>query len=233
VLSDVSCSLEPGETVVVTGRNGAGKSTLLRVLAGQLPVGRGNVRQRPPVVGWMPERFPVAQPFTARTYLLAMASVRGLHRRAAERSINRWAERLMLGDYLQTPLRDLSKGSAQKVNLVQALLEPPGLLVMDEPWEGLDVQAQAEVPLIIAEIAGAGGSVVVTDHRSRITDLDLTFRWHVADGGLAETRVSWDRGAQHVIEVLTGADDVQDTMTRLKADGYDVHGSRPLGEDVR
>ena len=120
MLSDVSCSLEAGETVVVTGRNGSGKSTLLRVLAGQLPIGRGTVRQRPPVVGFLPERFPVAQPFTARGYLLAMAAVRGLPRHAAVRGIGQWSERLALDEYLNTPLRDLSKGSAQKVNLVQA-----------------------------------------------------------------------------------------------------------------
>lgn len=230
MLSDVSCALEPGETVVVTGRNGAGKSTLLRVLAGQLPIGRGSVRQRPPVVGFLPERFPVAQPFTARGYLLAMASVRGLSKAAAHRAIGQWSERLALDEYLDTPLRDLSKGSAQKVNLVQALLEPPGLLVMDEPWEGLDVQAQAEIPAIIAEVAAAGGSVVVTDHRNRITEIDLTYRWQVGGGGLTQVQVGWERGDLHVIEVLSGADDVQDTMARLTADGYELRGTRALKE---
>ncbi|WP_460527340.1 ABC transporter ATP-binding protein [Flindersiella endophytica] len=226
----MSCSLEPGETVVVTGRNGSGKSTLLRVLAGQLPIGRGSVRQRPPVVGFLPERFPVAQPFTSRGYLRAMAAVRGLSKHAAERRIGHWAERLALGDYLDTPLRNLSKGSAQKVNLVQALLEPPGLLVMDEPWEGLDVQAQAEIPAIISEVVRAGGSVAVTDHRNRITDIDLTYRWQVGGGGLTQTQVGWERGDLHVIEVLSGADEVQDTVSRLTADGYEVRGSRALKE---
>jgi ABC-2 type transport system ATP-binding protein len=230
VLSDVSCSLEPGETVVVTGRNGSGKSTLLRALAGQLPIGRGSVRQRPPVVGFLPERFPVAQPFTARGYLLAMASVRGLSKHGAVRRIAQWSERLVLDDYLDTLLRDLSKGSAQKVNLVQALLEPPGLLVMDEPWEGLDVQTQAEIPAIIAEVAAAGGSVVVTDHRNRITDIDLTYRWQVGGGELTQTQVGWERGDLHVIEVLSGADELQDTTARLTADGYEVRGTRALKE---
>lgn len=91
VLRSVTAELSPGEVAVVLGRNGAGKSTLLSAVAGVLPIGRGAILDRPQVVGWVPERFPAMQPFTARDYLLHMGRVRGLSEQAAARSLDRWA----------------------------------------------------------------------------------------------------------------------------------------------
>ena len=138
-LRGVDATVRPGETVVVLGRNGAGKSTLLQLAAGVLRPSRGRVHDRPSVVGWVPERFPADQPFTTHQYLTAMAALRGL-RGTAE--ADRWIERLGLAEHRHTRLPDLSKGTAQKVGLAQALLRPPGLLVLDEPWEGLDAAAR-------------------------------------------------------------------------------------------
>src|SRR5689334_6840192 len=77
VLQAVDVSLSPGEVAVVLGPNGAGKSTLLQLAAGVLRATRGSIRERPAVVGWVPERFPADQPFTARAYLNHMAAIRG------------------------------------------------------------------------------------------------------------------------------------------------------------
>ncbi|MER6590998.1 ATP-binding cassette domain-containing protein [Micromonospora purpureochromogenes] len=64
-------------------------------------------------------------------------------------------------------LPELSKGTAQKVGLAQAMLRRPGLLVLDEPWEGLDSAARELVPALVDEVLAAGGSVLVSDHRGR------------------------------------------------------------------
>ena len=111
-LRAVDAVVQPGETVVVLGLNGAGKSTLLQLAAGVLRPVRGAVLDLPPVVGWVPERFPADQPFTAGQYLTRMAELRGL-RGTAE--VDGWIERLMLGEHRDTRLADLSKGTAQKV----------------------------------------------------------------------------------------------------------------------
>src|SRR3954468_6301012 len=76
-LRAVDAVVDPGRTVVVLGRNGAGKSTLLQLAAGVLRPGQGTIRHRPAVVGWVPERFPADQPFTAGQYLHRMAEMRG------------------------------------------------------------------------------------------------------------------------------------------------------------
>ena len=70
VLSDVSLELPPGRVATVVGRNGAGKTTLLASAAGLLPTARGTITDRPRRVGWVPERFPAAQPFTLGDYLI-------------------------------------------------------------------------------------------------------------------------------------------------------------------
>ncbi|WP_412544079.1 ATP-binding cassette domain-containing protein [Longispora sp. K20-0274] len=224
ILDGVSVAAHPGEAVVVGGRNGAGKSTLLNVCAGVLRPDRGAVTDRPAVVGWVPERFPSAQPFTARDYLLGAARVRGLDPAAAGRVVGRWVERLHLGAFLDVRLGRLSKGSAQKVGLAQALLVPPGLLVLDEPWEGLDAVARAEVPLIVGEVTADGGIVLVSDHRGEIARLAVAQRWTVRDRGV---HADGDDPARCVIEIEVPAADAAGTVSALRAQGHDVLGVRP------
>jgi ABC-type multidrug transport system ATPase subunit len=151
----VDAAVEPGATVVVLGRNGAGKSPCCNWRPACCGPCTARSRERPPIVGWVPERFPADQPFTTEQYLTHMAAVRGLRGGAG---IDRWIERLGLGEHRHTRLADLSKGTAQKVGLAQALLVAPGLLVLDEPWEGLDSVARALIPQLVGEVTAAGGS---------------------------------------------------------------------------
>ncbi|WP_433611004.1 ATP-binding cassette domain-containing protein [Dactylosporangium sp. CA-139114] len=215
-LRGVDLTLEPGETAVVAGPNGSGKSTLLQLAAGVLRPGRGLVAQRPPVVGWVPERFAADQPFTARAHLRHMAAIRGLD---ADEDIERWARRLHFEHFLDVRLNRLSKGSAQKVGLVQALLRPPGLLVLDEPWEGLDAQTREQVPAIVAEVVGRGGSVLVSDHLGEVARLPGARRWHVRDG---EVHAGERSARKTVIELAVDASEAGDAVSRLRSAGFDV-----------
>ncbi|MEU8606534.1 ATP-binding cassette domain-containing protein [Actinoplanes sp. NPDC048791] len=248
-LRTVDATVEPGSTVVVLGRNGAGKSTLLQLAAGVLRPGRGAVRERPSIVGWVPERFPADQPFTAGQYLTRMAALRGLRGTAR---VEHWVERLGLAEHRHTRLADLSKGTAQKVGLAQALLITPGLLVLDEPWEGLDSVARTLIPHIVGEVTAAGGAVLVSDHRGEIAGLPDAVHWTVADGAVhvdAAPDPSGDRdevvsgNAVHldsaadlagdrdevVVEVAVRRANADETVARLRADGHRVLGVRRPG----
>lgn len=219
ILRGVSAELLPGEAALVSGRNGAGKSTLLRLTAGLLRAQRGTVRQRPALVGYVPERFPADQPFTAYRYLLAMARIRGLAEAEARRTIGGWADRLHFAKLLNTPMAELSKGSAQKVGLIQAMLRPPELLILDEPWEGLDSTARAEVPHIITEVVAAGGRVLLSDHLGAAGDLPGVRRWELVDGALADAA---DDAAECVIEVAVAASEVPSATASLRAAGHRI-----------
>jgi ABC-2 type transport system ATP-binding protein len=233
ILRGVTAHLDAGEAATIAGRNGAGKSTLLSVAAGLLRPNRGAVRDRPASVGYVPERFPADQPFTARAYLTAMAAVSG--RRPADTSddIRRWAERLHFTGLLDRPLGQLSKGSAQKVGLIQAMLCEPDLLILDEPWEGLDGPTRAEVPPIIAEVLAAGGRVLISDHQGQTADLDGMRRWSLVDGDLREAVPGVDSPAgDWVVEVAVAASEVEATVANLRAAGLDVVNVRGRRTDA-
>lgn len=221
VLRGVTARLDPGEVAVALGRNGAGKSTLLQLCAGVLRPVRGRVVDRPRHVGWVPERFPADQPFTVTRYLTAMGRIAGLGRADADRAVDRWTDRLGLIPFREVRLPDLSKGTAQKVGLAQAMLRTPGLLVLDEPWEGLDSAARDLVPELIDEVLAGGGAVLVSDHRGEIVRLPGARHWTVADGLVTEEAATGDP-AVAVVEVAVPAARVAGTVARLRADGHHI-----------
>ncbi|NHO83124.1 ATP-binding cassette domain-containing protein [Micromonospora sp. CMU55-4] len=221
VLRQVDVAVGPGEVAVVLGRNGAGKSTLLQLTAGVLRPSRGRVTDRPPVVGWVPERFPADQPFTVGAYLTAMGRVAGLSGPAADRAVRHWVERLGLARFHDVRLPRLSKGTAQKVGLAQALLRPPGLLVLDEPWEGLDAAAREAVPEIIGEVLAAGGAVLVSDHRGETVRLPGARHWSVTDGTVTEQALPGG-AAVAVVELAVPAAGLAAAVARLRADGHQI-----------
>jgi ABC-type Mn2+/Zn2+ transport system ATPase subunit len=204
VLRDVTLTVPPGALVEVTGRNGAGKSSLLRVLAGVLAPAAGSVLGRPADVGWAPERFPSAQAVRTGDYLRAQAAVRGLGRAAAA-AVTREVERFGLRELLDVPLPELSKGSAQKVGLAQALLGPPRLLVLDEPWSGLDATARAAVPDVVREVLTRGGTVAVADHSAQVVALAPDARWHAEQGRVQEAPTGPERHVTVSVDVPAGA----------------------------
>ena len=164
VLADVDLTIEPGRVLGILGANGSGKSTLLRIMAGVSHATTGTLTGSP-TVGYLPDRFPAAQRMGARAYLRHMARIRGFDGLEA---IDPLLDRLALVGGPTAPLRTLSKGNAQKVGLAQAVLARPELLILDEPWSGLDVGTHAILGELVAETKARGASVVFTDHRPQV-----------------------------------------------------------------
>ncbi|MGW0809750.1 ABC transporter ATP-binding protein [Nonomuraea sp. NPDC002799] len=180
VIHSADARLSAGDVIELTGVNGAGKSTLLRLLSGLARPTAGTITDRPRSVGFAPDRFPSAQPFTVTAYLRHMSRVRGGARWEP------WAERLNMGHLLNLPLSELSKGSAHKVGLTQALMVEPGLLILDEPFAGLDADTREALPEIATEIAERGGIVIVSDHQGGLRALPALHHWSMVDGHLKE-----------------------------------------------
>ncbi|MEV5340615.1 ABC transporter ATP-binding protein [Streptomyces sp. NPDC052676] len=204
VLRGVDLSVPPGALVRVEGANGTGKSTLLRLLAGLDAPTEGRITGRPRTA-YVPERFPPALPFTPLAYLRHLGAVHGLSRAAADRAAGVWLERFGAGGYAHVPLRELSKGSSQKVAVAQALLADPELLVLDEAWTGLDAAAREELERAVAERTAAGGAVVFVDHDPRRLAGATDAVYVVRDGALHRRRTddaaaSLPTGPQAVVE---------------------------------
>ncbi|MFI0422033.1 ATP-binding cassette domain-containing protein [Spongiactinospora sp. 9N601] len=218
ILRDVDLDVQPGEVLEVTGRNGAGKSTFLRLLAGVLRPTAGSITGRPARVGFAPETFPAGQPFTAAAYLAAMARVRRVSGHGD------WADRLGLTPLLDRPLGELSKGSAHKVGLLQALLGPAEdrLLILDEPFAGLDERARGELAMIVAEVAAAGGVVVVSDHQGDLREVTARRTLTVADTMVTAGAAGEPEEPLAVVEVVAAATAAAELAARLRADGHQV-----------
>ncbi|MFG1707678.1 ATP-binding cassette domain-containing protein [Nonomuraea sp. M3C6] len=223
VIQDADARLDPGDVIELTGVNGAGKSTLLRLLAGLARPTTGTIADRPPIVGFAPDRFPAGQPFTVTAYLHHMSRVRGGARWEP------WAERLNMGHLLGLPLGELSKGSAHKVGLTQALMAEPGLLILDEPFAGLDADTREELPSIATEIVGRGGIVIASDHQGGLRALPAVRHWSVVDGHLKESTTKpllTDHPAvtserpQATVAVTLPAAELQHFLARMRGEGY-------------
>ncbi|HEY2792563.1 MAG TPA: ATP-binding cassette domain-containing protein, partial [Micromonosporaceae bacterium] len=204
ILDDVTATIDPGDTIVLDGRNGVGKSTLLQVIVGVLRPTRGRISNRPATVGWVPERFPAGQPFTVGRYLRGVAGMRGLTADAAADAVDSWTDRLGIASFSGSRLPDLSKGTAQKVGLAQALLVSPDLLVLDEPWEGLDKASRELVPTLVAEVRAAGGAIIVSDHRGEAGRLPGAKTWRLDEDGFHAAPTAVDEAC--VVEVEVSAE---------------------------
>lgn len=184
IVSGVDAEIRAGQPLVVLGDNGAGKSTLLRLIAGCLAPTHGRVTGRPATVGYVPDRFPARLRMPAEAYLGHLRRIRP-GRTAATDPVALLAHLGFRGG-LRTPMSRLSKGNAQKVGLAQALCSGASLLVLDEPWSGLDADARPVLTAAVERIVAAGAAVVVTDHTRTAETLTGRRTVLLHRGGLTE-----------------------------------------------
>jgi ABC-2 type transport system ATP-binding protein len=174
-LRDVSFRIEPGEVVAFLGPNGAGKSTTIHVLTGQLERDGGEVK----VLGvdprsdaaairrqlaFLPERAPLYEVLTPREQLEFVAGVRGLDERTAAARANALIEAIGIAELADLPLAHCSRGNRQRAALACAFVEPPRLVVLDEPLFGLDAATVLLVKEILRKLAASGVAVFYSSH---------------------------------------------------------------------
>jgi ABC-2 type transport system ATP-binding protein len=196
VLREIDAELVPGQLIRVTGPNGCGKSTLLRLVCGASAPTRGQItaRPRPGRAGYVPERFPPALPFTTQGYLTHLGRVQGLRGALLDQAVAASIERLGLDPYAGLPLRELSKGTSQKVAVAQALLAQPSLLVLDEAWTGLDAATRTTLDTAVGERLADGATVLFVDHDPARLAGRASVEWSLSNGQLTESRVTAEIG---------------------------------------
>ncbi|MGG3279622.1 ABC transporter ATP-binding protein [Paenibacillus solani] len=162
VLHNIDWSIARGECVAITGSNGAGKSTLLHMIAGlAFPSEGSRIESVAPLrVGYVPERFPALR-FRPSEYLGYIARIQGMDKQEARKRIQAMLNLFQLQDILMSLC---SKGMLQKVNIMQALLRQPDLLVLDEPLSGLDESSQMEMIGILREVKRQGTAITMSVH---------------------------------------------------------------------
>lgn len=172
-LDDVSFDVPPGRMVGFVGRNGAGKTTTMRAVMGVMRPDRGEVRWRGSPIdasarlrfGYMPEERGLYPKMRVRDQLMYFARLSGLDRPAAQDGADRWIERLGLTERVDSPIDDLSLGNQQRVQLGVALIHQPDLLILDEPFSGLDPVGVDVLAGALREEVARGAGVVFSSHQ--------------------------------------------------------------------
>ncbi len=172
-LDDASFTVERGRLVGFLGPNGAGKTTAMRCVFGLVRPDAGEVRwEGRPIghderlrFGYMPEQRGLYPRMQVHEQLSYFAQHHGLSSRDANAAATRWLERLGLGERAKSRLEDLSHGNQQRVQLATALVHEPDLLVLDEPFSGLDPIGTATMSEVLRERAAAGVAVVFSSHQ--------------------------------------------------------------------
>ncbi|WP_157421394.1 ATP-binding cassette domain-containing protein [Actinoalloteichus hymeniacidonis] len=186
VLRGVDLELPAGRIVVLLGDNGAGKSTLLRVAAGITRPTGGRIVDRPASVGYVPDRFPARLRLSSIDYLRHLAALRGAPAAPADRRHREFLTELGFTGDPEASMSTLSKGNAQKVALTQAMADPVGLLILDEPWSGLDHTARQTLSVRLGALAATGVAVLLTDHTSTAIGLPGAVAVRLRDGIVVE-----------------------------------------------
>lgn len=196
--------MNSGELIALVGANGSGKSTVLKLMVGLSRPSAGTVRRNARVVSYVPDVFTSHDRLSASAYLRHMGRIRGLSDRVARDRASALLDRLALSGGADTAMRKLSKGNAQKVALAQALLDPPQLLVLDEPWSGLDATAHATLRELLTETAEQGAAVAFTEHSELVVRSTATRVCEIRDGQLQATQAT--QASLTEISLLAGAD---------------------------
>ena len=217
-VNQVSFEAQPGEILGLLGPNGAGKTTAIRMIMGIMQPDSGAInfsfadsnpakfRER---VGYLPEERGLYGDAKIHDLLAYFAELKGVERGEARKRATQWIERMDLSDWATKKVDKLSKGMQQKVQFMAAILHRPDLVILDEPFSGLDPMHQDLIKDFIGELREEGMTVLLSSHQmNRVEELcDRIFLIHrgqrVLYGDLSEIKESF---GDHVVHMRFDGD---------------------------
>ncbi len=172
VLHGVSFEVESGKALGLLGRNGAGKTTTIRILMDVFHANSGEIlidgKKFVPSeyqIGYLPEERGLYPKRTVMEQMIYLAQLRGLNKKTAEASAKRWLNRLEVAEYETRKLETLSKGNQQKVQLAATLVANPDIVILDEPFSGLDPVNSQILKDVVSELIADGKLVIFSSHQ--------------------------------------------------------------------
>lgn len=174
-LDAVSLHVQKGEIYGLLGPNGAGKTTLIRIINQIIEADKGTLRfdgklmssEHLRLIGYLPEERGLYKSMGVLEQLVFLAQLRGMSKENAVKSANFWLEKLNIKDWSKKRIEELSKGMAQKVQFIAAIVHEPDLLILDEPLSGFD---PLNVELILNELKSLksqGKTIILSTHNMR------------------------------------------------------------------
>lgn len=172
VLTDINLTAESGSALGLLGRNGAGKTTTIRIIMGVFypdsgsvlvdgsPIDRNQIQ-----IGYLPEERGLYPKKPILEQLIYFGILRGLSKKQAGLSAEKWLNRMGMAEYKNKKLETLSKGNQQKIQLAATLLCDPQLIILDEPFSGLDPVNAMLLKDVIKEMIAEGAAVIFSSHQ--------------------------------------------------------------------
>ena len=206
VLQDVNFTAESGKAFGLLGRNGAGKTTSIRILMNVFPADSGEVlldgkpiRRDVGTFGYLPEERGLYPKKIILDQLTYFAELKGMRRKDAVKAIDYWLERLGMTEHRNKRLDTLSKGNQQKIQLITALTHDPQIIILDEPFSGLDPVNAMLLKDVVKEEIARGKIVLFSSHQMNYIEefcdsiAILNGGKVVLSGGLHEIKRSYPR----------------------------------------
>ena len=177
-LDGLSLAVPEGEVVGFVGPNGAGKTTAMRIALGVLEADEGEVlwrgapvtREQQRRFGYMPEERGLYPKMRVDRHLRYLAELHGRDGAAAHDAATRWIERLGIAEHAEQRIEELSLGNQQRVQLAAALVHDPPVLILDEPFSGLDPIGTDVMSAVLAERAADGAAVIFSSHQLELVE---------------------------------------------------------------
>jgi len=239
---DLSLSIDAGQMFGLLGPNGAGKTSSIRMMMGITIPDSGSVRlfakpfERESLnrVGYLPEERGLYRKMKVQEQLVLFGQLHGLDSHEAGRRALDWARRLEIDTALDKKTEELSKGMQQKIQFIGALLHDPGLIVMDEPFSGLDPVNAKLLEQVLLELKDQGKAIVFSTHRmDQVEKLcDTICLIHqgeaVLSGKVREIKSRYERN--HLIVEFQGSADFLNSPEIAEAKNFSGHAEIRLKE---
>ena len=217
VLHGISFSVESGRALGLLGRNGAGKTTTIRILMQVFAANKGTVTldgvpfsTKKIGIGYLPEERGLYPKKTVTEQLMYLAQLRGMKKAEAAKAVKHWLERMGVEQYASRKLETLSKGNQQKVQLAATLVHNPPVIILDEPFSGLDPVNSQVLKDVIQEQIAENKLVIFSSHQMSYVEEfcnDIVIMNHgetVLSGDLREIKTLFGHG--RLVLSLNGKD---------------------------
>lgn len=237
VVDNISFSLEEPGVFGLLGTNGAGKTTTIRMILGIIKKDSGEITWNGKAVtrgnvnfGYLPEERGLYPKSTIYDQLVYFANLKGLDKRAADKAVKMWLDKLNLMEYINSPAEKLSKGNQQKVQFITSMLHDPDLIVLDEPFSGLDPVNTEILSKIMKDLVKSGKYIIMSSHQMSVieefcSDLVILNRGKtVLSGNLKEIKDSYETN-KVLIETTNEIDGI---LKKLKVDVLDKNDDEYL-----
>jgi ABC-2 type transport system ATP-binding protein len=217
-VNDVTLRIREGAVVGLLGPNGAGKTSTIRMVMNILLPDAGSIRvlgkpvsdETRELVGYLPEERGLYPRMRVLDLIVFLAALRGLSEAEAGKRARQWLDRFELSEWAQKKVNDLSKGMQQKVQFITSVIHQPPLVILDEPFSGLDPINASTVKDIMLEMRDQGSTIVLSTHRMEQVEkmcdsICLIDKGrNVLDGDLRAIKQSYGKNTVHV--EFTGPD---------------------------